>query len=90
MRWAQKDLNAAVSWVDSLSGKDQTNAARAVIGKYAQEDAAQASVWLSSMSNEPGYENLVSSYIEKTAEKHPVLALSHVKDIKNAEYQKGF
>ncbi len=85
--WARQDLSSAIAWTDELTGNERTSAAREVIAEYARENASEASAWLNSMANEPGYENVVASYIWNTAVSSPPLALSHVAEIENPETQ---
>ncbi|MFK7909427.1 MAG: hypothetical protein AB8F34_02375 [Akkermansiaceae bacterium] len=79
--WAEVDLDAAISWTDSLPEKAKTSAARQVIGHYASEDPAKASAWLSTMSDQEGYQDVVSSYIWNTARENPEMSLSKVAEI---------
>lgn len=88
--WAEQDLSSAVAWTDTLSGEERASAAREVIGIYAREDAAQAANWLRSISNDPGYERVVESYIWNTARRAPEMSLAQIPEIKNARSQERY
>lgn len=85
--WSEQDLPGAVAWTNTLAGEDKTNAAREIIGEYAREDAAQAATWLQSISNEPGYEKVVESYIWNTARSNPEMSLAQVPEISEPKSQ---
>ncbi len=79
--WADSDLNAAVAWTDSLPEGAKTRAAREVIARYASEDAERAASWMGTMSDQPEYERIVTSYIWHSARNNPELSLAQVPNI---------
>ena len=88
--WSEQDLPGAVAWTNTLAGADKVNAAREIIGEYAREDAVQAAIWLQSVSNEPGYEKVVESYIWNTARGNPEMSLAKVPEIQNPQSQEKY
>ena len=88
--WSEQDLQGAVAWTDTLVGGNRVNAAREVIGEYAREDASQAAAWLQSISNEPGYEKVVESYIWNTARGNPEMSLAQIPEIQNPKSQERY
>jgi len=89
-QWVQEDLQSALNWTETLNGASKMNAAREVVGSYANENPSQASAWLQTMSSEPGYEPVVRSYIWNTARNNPELSLSHVPEIQSEKSQRKY
>jgi hypothetical protein len=85
--WAERDLQSALTWTDTLDGSSKTNAARELIGTYAKENPEQASAWLKTMSGEPGYGKIVESYIWNTARSNPEASLAHIPEIQDPKSQ---
>lgn len=86
-KWAQQDLQGALAWTDTLEGSSKTAAAREVIGLYAKDTPDLASTWLKTMSNDPGYERIVESYIWNTVRSNPESSLSLIPEIENVKSQ---
>ena len=89
-KWAEQDLQSALTWTDTLDGSSKTNAAREVIGTYAKENPEQASAWLKTMSGEPGYGKIVESYIWNTVRSNPEAALAHIPEIQDPKSQSRY
>ena len=88
--WASQDFDAALNWTNSLTEEAKTNAARGIIPHYASKNPAEASAWVRTMSSEPEYQRLTTSFIWHTARTNPEMSLSHVAEMTDKRSQSRY
>lgn len=88
--WAQKDFDSALNWVDSLDGRVKTRAASSLMGNYIRKDIQQATTWMNSMADEPGYNDIRHSYIWNTSGDYPDLSLNQIGQMEPGRQQNRY